>query len=120
MSKANVRGVLWETVKFDIEARIIKGEYKAGDKLPSITELSEQYDIGKTTAQKIIGAFCDEEIAIKRVGVGCFVKPYIKDKLLAKHKQRLQAYIISLSQEAELLGIENEQLIEMIAKNLKP
>lgn len=99
---------LWLSVKKDIEARIITGEYAAGSKIPTIVELVAQYKIGKTTAQKIINALYDEEIIFKRVGIGCFVRPYVREKLAERHKAELELHINSAVEEAFLLGFDRE------------
>ena len=86
---------LWLAVKRDVEVKIITGVYAAGDNIPTIVELCEYYDIGKTTAQKIISALYDDGIIIKKVGYGCFVKPFVKDKLYRQHERDLKKQLKS-------------------------
>jgi len=76
---------LWLDIKADIEIKIITGEYESGMRIPSITQLSGLYNIGNTTAQKVLEALCEENTIYKRQGVGYFVKPYVRDKLAATH-----------------------------------
>jgi len=104
---------LWLDVKRDIEAKIITGKYAAGYKIPTIMELAEQYNIGKTTAQKVIGGLFDDGTIIKKVGMGCFVKPFIKEKLLALHKKELKAHMISVIEEACLLGLDRDYIVRL-------
>ena len=110
------REFLWQSVKADIEARIIRGEYKSGDLVPSITSMTEKYQIGRTTAQKILNSLCDEGIIVKRVGIGCFVAPKtsVKDKLLSKNMQRIQGLALQRVKEARALDIDCEQLLQMV------
>ena len=105
---------LWLNVKKDIEAKIITGEFVAGGKIPTIVELGLQYNVGKTTAQKVVNALYDEGIIVKKVGIGCFVKPYVKEKLLERHKKELELHINSAVEEAFLLGFDREYVRELI------
>ena len=105
---------LWLFVKRDIEAKIITGEYEAGQKIPTIVELVEQYNIGKTTAQKIINALYDEGTIIKKVGIGCFVKPFVKEKLSEQHSKELKQQALNIVEEACLLGFNKEYVMKLI------
>ena len=97
---------LWEKVKSDIEVKIIKGEYAVGYKIPTIVELQIEYGIGKTTAQKIVSELYKEGTIVKKVGVGCFVKPFVKERLLEKHKVQLEIMTKELVKEAQLLNLD--------------
>lgn len=105
---------LWLFVKKDIEAKIITGEYEAGQKIPTIVELVEQYNIGKTTAQKIINALYDEGTIVKKVGIGCFVKPFVKEKLLEQHGKEFKQQAVNIVEEACLLGFNKEYVMKLI------
>lgn len=110
---------IWLVVKRDIEAKIITGEYAVGTKIPTIVELVEQYNIGKTTAQKIINALYDEGTIIKKVGIGCFVKPFVKERLLEQHEKELEKQIKNAIAEAVLLGFDKEYVIKLIDETWK-
>ena len=53
MSKANSQDLKWQEIKFYIELKIIRGELKSGDKLPSVREAAADYNITKETAAKV-------------------------------------------------------------------
>lgn len=59
----------------DMEARIRKGDYAPGEKLPSYRELAELYGIGTTTAQQVYARLQDRGLAIGLQGKGIYVKP---------------------------------------------
>ena len=101
-------------VKRDIELKIITGQYIAGEKIPTIVELVEQYNIGKTTAQKVINDLHNEGIIVKKVGVGCFVKPFIREKLLFRHKKALEEELLQVAEAAILLGIDRKNIHELM------
>lgn len=107
---------LWLVVKRDIETKVITGEYEAGSKIPTIVELVDKYGIGKTTAQKIINALYDEGTIVKKVKLGCFVKPFVKDRLYEQHKKELGKQIDEVVGEALLLGINRDCVLKLFNK----
>lgn len=108
------QNTVWLDVKWDIETKIISGEYIAGSKIPTIVELIEKYNIGKSTAQKIITALYNEGIIVKKVGIGCFVKPFIRQKLLEQHEKILQEQATNIIKEALILGLNKEYVDKVI------
>lgn len=96
----------------DIEFKIISGEYGAGYRMPSITKLSELYNIGRTTAHKILDELFDNKILIKERGVGYFVRPYVKGNLSNKHTDALINQMKSVVSYGLNLGYDEEKLIE--------
>ncbi|BAL01897.1 putative GntR family transcriptional regulator (plasmid) [Oscillibacter valericigenes Sjm18-20] len=109
---------LWLTVKRDIELKIISGEYKAGDKLPTIIELSEMYCIGRTTTQKVMESLSDDGTIVKRMSVGCFVKPYVQALLIDKYKNQLFALLKEVAEYSRRLNVDDVQLLGMMQKAL--
>lgn len=107
---------LWQKVKNDIEVKIVTGEYAVGHKIPTIVELQAEYNIGKTTAQKIINELFKEGTIVKKVGVGCFVKPFVKERLMEQHKAQLETMVQELVDEAKLLNLDNETVLSVFSK----
>ena len=50
----------WQCVKYDIELKIITGEYKGGERVPSVHSLSNLYSIGTSTPQSILEKMAQE------------------------------------------------------------
>jgi len=57
----------------DLRARIEAGEFRPGDALPSITRLSQEYGVAKTTAQKALRLIVSEGLARGVQGWGTIV-----------------------------------------------
>ena len=57
----------------ELRARIGAGEYRPGDALPSITRLSQEYGVAKTTAQKALRVLIGEGLARGVQGWGTIV-----------------------------------------------
>lgn len=117
MAKCNQE--LWTSIKADIESKIISGEYKVGEKIPTLIELVKIYDIGKTTAQRVINALSDEGSIVKRVHAGCFVLPGVPEKLFEKRKNIVQHQLRTLVELADSWGIDNAELLELLSDEIK-
>jgi len=104
---------LWNDVKTDIELKIISGEYPVGKRLPSIAQVSDKYNVGTTTAQKVLESLCEEGTVIKKQGVGYFVKPYIKDMLLKSHINELKKRMTLIISYGIRIGLDNEKISEL-------
>jgi DNA-binding GntR family transcriptional regulator len=57
----------------DLRQRIEAGEFRAGDALPSINRLAQEYGCAKTTAQKALGVLKAEGLARGVQGWGTIV-----------------------------------------------
>lgn len=101
----------WEQICTDIEIKIIKGILKSTDKLPSISELSEEYNVSKSTAQKTLENLCDFNIISKRRGVGYFVLPYSIEKLKRKHLKILEDKGIEFLEYAKRLNFNEKEIL---------
>lgn len=65
---------LFEQVKEDISEKIKSGEYIAGHKIPTESELIEKYDVSRITIRRAIEELCKEGVLIKKQGKGTFVQ----------------------------------------------
>lgn len=100
-----------------LEDAIISGAYGENEQVPSITEYSVAYNINPATALKGINLLVDGGTLYKKRGVGMFVSPGARDKLMQTRKssyyeQRLQPAV----REAKSLGISCEELKSMIER----
>ncbi len=110
---------VWEYIKRDIELMIIRGTLKNADKTPSISEIAEIYNIGKSTAKKVLEEMFNEGTLTKQQGVGYFVKPYVKEKLRSKRVKELEDLLDNFLRIANDLQIEKSILREMIVRKIK-
>lgn len=80
----------WLMVKHDIELRIIRDEYRAGERIPPVRKIAEIHRIGTSTATQTLAQLCEDGVIYQRRGVGYFVKPYVKDSLKTEHYRKLE------------------------------
>lgn len=99
----------------EIEDAVITGAFPEKSRIPSITEYSVNRKINPATALKGINILVDEGILSKKRGVGMFVAEGARDKLTQKRRDAFfRDYVNKMLAEAKRLGIEKQEIIEMI------
>lgn len=109
---------VWEFIKSDIEVLIIRGILKNADKVPSISEIAKQYNVGKTTAKKVLETMYIEGTLTKQRGIGYFVKPYTKEKLKKEHLKELEEILLNGINLAKKLAIDENELKEIFCETI--
>lgn len=106
----------WEHIRGELEMLIVRGALKGGDKIFSISEIAETFHVSKTTAKKVLEVMCEDGIISKRMGIGHFVKPYVKEKLREKYKNVVDTMLDDVLDRAELLKLEQNEIEEMVER----
>ncbi len=96
-----------------IAAAILRGEFRAGDQLPSVRALAAEHGANPLTVAKAYQSFQDDGYVEVRRGVGMFVLPDAAERLrvaerarfVEGHWPRIRGYI-------ELLGLDAADLLE--------
>lgn len=98
-----------------IEDQIVNDQLKEGDQAPSTNQLVNFYKINHATVSKGITQLVDEGILYKKRGIGMFVAEGAKKTLVQQRKKAfVDNYVTGLVQEAEKLGITEQEIIELI------
>ncbi|MET8985775.1 winged helix-turn-helix domain-containing protein [Nonomuraea wenchangensis] len=63
----------WRQVHAIIAERIRKGDYKAGERIPSLIDLIEEFGIANATGQKVMRALRADGLIRTEPGMGSFV-----------------------------------------------
>ncbi|MEK5057351.1 GntR family transcriptional regulator [Paenibacillus shunpengii] len=106
---------IFQQIKEKIEDQIVNGEIKEHEQIPSTNQLVQFYKINHLTVSKGINLMVDEEIIYKKRGVGMFVAEGAREKLLEGRKGAFaDQYILPMLQEAEKLGMTDQELIKLI------
>lgn len=94
---------------------ILRGEIAEGEPLPSVRQLSADYQINHLTVAKSYQSLVDEELVEKRRGKGMFVLPGARERLLERERERfLSQELPELVQRSRQLGIDEVVLIDAI------
>lgn len=73
MLEQNIIKPLYQQLIDAIIENIKNGTYKAGDKLPTETELEATYNVSRITVRRAVKELCDKNILVKKQGKGTFV-----------------------------------------------
>jgi DNA-binding transcriptional regulator YhcF (GntR family) len=103
-----------------IEEDIIAGELAEETQVPSTNQFASFYQINPATAAKGVNLLVDQGILYKKRGLGMYVAPGARAKLLEKRRaQFFEQYVVPMLQEAEKLGITMELVKEMIQRRVE-
>lgn len=100
-----------EIIKDQILEHIIEEE----EKVYSTNELSILLKVNPATARKGLNLLVDEGIVYKKRGVGMFVKKGAARLIKSKRTDKFfKEYIIKMIREGKKIGIDKDDIIEMI------
>lgn len=104
-------------VREKIEDQIINDQLKEGEQAPSTNQLVNFYKINHATVSKGVNQLVEEGILYKKRGIGMFVAEGARKKLVQKRKESfIDDYIVKLVQEANKLGITENEIVRFIHK----
>lgn len=98
-----------------IEGQIIDGSMPEETQVPSINELAAFHRINPATALRGVNRLVEAGVLYKRRGIGMFVAAGARNALVARRRSAFRAeYIGPLVTEARKLGINKDQLMDMM------
>lgn len=98
-----------------LAAQIADGELAEGERAPSSNELAAFHRINPATAGKGLNVLIDEGLLEKRRGLGMFVAPGARQRLLDTRREQFTArYVAPMLAEAERLGMKVEEVVQVI------
>ena len=110
---SNADSPVYIRLRGTIAAGILRGDYAAGDQLPSVRAFAAEHGANPLTVAKAYQSFQDDGYVEVRRGVGMFVLPGAAERLrlaerktfVADHWPRIRGYI-------DLLGLDAADLLE--------
>ncbi len=100
-----------------IEEDILAGRLAEEEQVPSTNQFAALYQINPATAARGVNLLVDQGILYKKRGVGMFVATGSRERLMEKRRELFfEQYVVAMLREANRLGIEEKQVIEMIQK----
>ncbi|WP_350348666.1 GntR family transcriptional regulator [Agromyces sp. G08B096] len=98
-----------------VENDIIDGVLPEDSQVPSTNELAAFYRINPATALKGVTRLVDDGILVKRRGIGMFVTPGARARLVERRRADFTAeFLRPLIVEAEKLGIGIDELVSLL------
>ena len=103
-----------------IENDIMRGILLCDERAPSTNELAAIYGINPNTAAKSLTVLTNDGILYKKRGVGMFVAPGAKEKILDKRRRKFaDEYLTPMVREARLLGLDTAEIHAMIEQYME-
>jgi len=94
-----------------ITEKVLKGEYQAGNKIPSVRELASEVGVNPNTIMRTYSELQSMNIIENKRGIGYFVNPEAKEVILASKKKVFFSKILpDFLRQAEVLGITTKEL----------
>lgn len=96
-----------------IAAAILRGDFRAGDQLPSVRALAAEHGANPLTVAKAYQSFQDDAYVEVRRGVGMFVLPGAAERLRVAERERfVQRDWPRIAEHMALLGLGTGELLE--------
>jgi len=100
-----------------VEDQIVDGTLREEDKAPSTNEIAAFARINPATAAKGVNMLVDNGILYKRRGIGMFVAPGARDRVLGERKAAFaDTYVAPLIAEARKLGLTADDVTQLITE----
>lgn len=97
----------------DISRKMIRGDIQLGDKLPSVRELSVQYQINPNTASRVYKEMEQRSLCFIRRGTGTFITE--DAGVLKQIRSEMAAGCLdTFLQDMELLGLSFDEMVQML------
>ncbi len=100
-----------------VEDAVVDGSLAEGDRAPSTNELASFHSINPATARKGLQLLVDRRILAKRRGLGMFVEPGARDRVLHRRREAFAIdYLTPLIDEARSLGLTRADLHDLVER----
>ncbi len=92
--------------------RIVDGTYPEGELLPSVRQVADDFGVSPLTAAKVFKLLDQEDLTIKRRGIGSEVRPGARSRLQASERKNfLEKEWPELRDRLRRLGIDVGELL---------
>ena len=98
-----------------IQTKIVSGEFKRGDKLPSVREFSKELKVNPSTIQRAYQELEREEFVYTQRGMGTFVTENM-DTIQSVKKNMAASLMDRLFNEMKALGFTSDEMKEMVSQ----
>lgn len=103
-----------------IAALIVQGAIAEGEAIPSVRQVSSDYQINHLTVARAYQDLVDQGVVEKRRGLGMFVVAGARARLAASEREKfLRQELPQLLERARQLGITRAELLKSVKSNLE-
>ena len=103
-----------------ITDKVVRGEFPAGEKIPSVRELASEMGVNPNTIMRTYSQLQAMSIIENQRGIGYFVNPDAQKLILQGKKEEFFSKILpEFLRQASLLGITSNELKNHIESQIK-
>lgn len=103
---------LYRQIAAAVRRAVAEGDVTAGDRLPAARDLAQSLDVNMHTVLRAYSDLRDEGIIELRRGRGAIVRTGTVESASVHH------LVAALAQEATRLGLSEEEVVEMLRKEI--
>ena len=112
--ECNTASPIYLQVINELKKRMVKGELKPGEKMPSNRELAVLFKVNQNTAARIYREMESMGLCYTKRGIGTFVSEE-DDMISGLKKEMAEELVRNFMQEMEDLGFQKGDIIDRIA-----
>jgi DNA-binding transcriptional regulator YhcF (GntR family) len=111
------RDPLYVQIADQIRADVLSGALSAEEQVMSTTQYATTFRINPATAAKAFTELVDEGVLYKRRGIGMFVAPGARERLLAQRRATFFADVVEpMLEQARVLGITTDEIVQRLTQ----
>lgn len=109
---------IYAQIAGELKNRLISGELRPGDKLPSVREIAEEFSVNPNTVQRVFMELEKDGLTYAERGVGTFVK---EDAAMVEHlrQQEAEKTRTRFINEARKLGLSLDEILRDLSEDWK-
>ncbi len=113
--KWNDRQPIYVQLRDHAIALILDGDLADGDALPSVRNVASDFQLNPITVSKAYQSLVDDDLVERRRGLGMFVRPGARERLLTAERERfMQREWPRMKERIVRLGIEPSELLAQL------
>lgn len=98
---------IYHQIADSISERILSGELKGDDRIPSVREYGAEIGVNPNTMMRSYDKLLSEEILYNKRGIGYFVAPDAREKVLSVQREAfLREELPVIRRRMQLLGLD--------------
>lgn len=106
---------IFQQIADTLSHRILEGTLQAGDRIPSVRDLSEEFEVNRNTLLRTYSLLSDAGIIDNKRGVGFFVADDAVERIRTREKAAFFAdELPDFLNKVRLLGLTKDDLAELL------
>ena len=106
----NPNKAIYLQIRDSIRERILSGELKAGDRIPSVREYGASIGVNPNTVMRTYEKLTSEEVIFNKRGIGYFISDDAREIVLeSSRKEFLEEELPVVLRKMELLGLDPKE-----------